>query len=310
MKCPFRASRLLPSLFLCLVLELAYAQPGIVLETARSPRAQALGGNATALGGEPDLSWGNPAAPATDGARSLSVQGEVRFQEDRGWYAHGSIGVSKTAFFLGVSGFSTGSITTFAADGTPRTFVGQAEYLVSLGVTQAILQTLRVGATVKYLRSELAEQFTSSAGLLDIGIHGEPFPMVQVGAVLANVGTSVRPLHDEIDMPMEARIGVAILPLSSDTGPSPSPLVLADVVYLQGDRAWMGDIGVEYPVHPRLAVRFGAFHDLHRISNAGVTAGLGISYARFDFAYAARYWGQSVGWMHGIALTFSGKRSS
>jgi hypothetical protein len=176
--------------------------------------------------------------------------------------------------------YDTGKEDLFASDGSvynvhlQRDILGALSYANRLGMVS-------VGATGKFLRSELAEVVSATTFAADFGgIIRFPSSDFSVGVALRNVGPGLKYIDKNDPLPLELRFGVSY-PLSLESLRS-KLLLSTDVPYLINDKEITGKIGVEYTYLDSLSFQAG-YHVKSDAQN--ITFGVGVRWQQIVFNY-------------------------
>ncbi|MCK5241039.1 PorV/PorQ family protein [bacterium] len=201
--------------------------------------------------------------------------------------------------------FNYGSIKKVDFDGVVPEVVGEfnpSALILSLGYGQQVLETLSLGATVKYY-SQNIDTKNYSAVVFDIG------GLLQTGVEKLTIGLAVQNLGAQVagkNLPMNVKAGAAYgIPILMNSGDSWN--VLLDVNVPFGDTNYSSaNIGTEYWYNNMIAVRVG-----YKIKDAGelggvtgLTAGLGAKLSVINLDYAMVSYGD-LGLTHQMAIGVS-----
>ena len=200
-------------------------------------------------------------------------------------------GFGASAQYLG-----TGNIDARDASGNPAgTFTSAfAAYTVAYG--QKILDKLAVGGSAKLITEKIADA-TASAYAVDFGLLYKPTARLNVGAVLANVGSDIKFVNEADPLPTAGRLGTTYQI-------NPSWDVSAEGVYRKTG-LMSGGLGVEWRYGEYFSFRGGynTAHIKELGGVAGATAGLGIFFWGQEFSYAWVPLGD-LGTTHYFSLVF------
>ncbi len=155
-----------------------------------------------------------------------------------------------------------------------RDVLGSISYANHVGV-------LNLGASGKFIRSELAEAASANAFAADFGaVVKFPSSNFSIGVALRNLGQRLRFLEESDALPLEVRCGGSYLwPL--DGGRS-DLLLSADVPYAVNEKEFTGKVGAEYSWHHNFVFAAG----YHINSGAlGATFGFGLLLEQVAFTY-------------------------
>jgi hypothetical protein len=269
------------------------------LEVAQMPvgaRAGALGGAYTAIVGDADVLFYNPAAlAALEGAASLSYQRhvmDISFGSLAGAYRVGPVTLG-----AGIAFMDAGSIPEIVPDpdfggqrGRPTgANVSARESVLRLGAGLPLLDArLQVGGTLGFALSDLAG-VSRSAPFVELGAQGLVLPRTVIGVSLRNLGGSLSGGGAaDADLPLEARFGASYLqPLANDLG----VLGTADAILRPREEQAGFAGGLEFGLMPTEAEAVGAVLRVgYRVEDGLAAAnsihlGVGVTYARIGLDY-------------------------
>lgn len=170
-----------------------------------------------------------------------------------------------------------------------------SDWSVDLGYARKLLKDLSVGATVRFVRSDLSgvdKDAVANAVAFDLGVYYRPSPLKEekfswaVGLQASNFGTKIDYGYGKYDQPAKITVG------------GMADYVFSDKHRLQGtldvgcrvlpSSCWEGALGLEYTACDVVSVR-GGYHcgeENNRMQRYG-TLGCGIRlfHASVDFAY-------------------------
>jgi len=293
---------------LCLLPAAARGQDGVattgapVLQLVAGSRAPALSGAYTAISGDADAIFFNPAGIAWLGsAASLAYQRHV--EEIVLGSAAGAVQLGRMVVGLGAVYLDAGELVVIEPDpvfGGQRgretgAMAGARESAARLAIAVPY-GPLAIGGAVGVVTSDLAG-VTRSAPYLDIGAQ-YVLPAVTIGAALRNMGGPMTGGNAESSpLPSELRAGAAVdLPIG-DLG----ALIGADLVSDLRAGTLTMVTGVEAGLRPGLENRIGAVGRLGYAVGSGTNGGLaslrvggGLTIDRLSFDYTyqeLRYFG-------------------
>ncbi|RMH55610.1 MAG: hypothetical protein D6679_11350 [Candidatus Hydrogenedentota bacterium] len=187
---------------------------------------------------------------------------------------------------------------TTVASGINNQIVGSAtadDLALALTYSRIVAPWVDLGLTLRYIHENL-DRFSANAVAVDIG--GKVFTPVEgltVGVSLANVGTSLKFVREEEDLPITMRVGAGYRPPGSRWS-------------LAGDAVWVrnenleGKFGVEYWIWPEhFAVRGGI--NTATDEGSGLTAGAQFRWQGLDLDYAFVPFGD-LGNEHIVSLAY------
>lgn len=152
------------------------------------------------------------------------------------------------------------------------------DLVLGLNVSYRFTEELAVGINGKYIRSEIEEE-SAQAGVIDIGARYNPaaFPRLRVGGSVSNIGSKIKYIQAEEDLPLTWRSGIAY-----DFVPNRFTLAADYIGFADGDEALA--VGAEWWIVPSLALR-GGYTTQNEVTE-GFTAGLGFRLRNLSLDYA------------------------
>jgi LysM repeat protein len=224
---------------------------GLTLSEPFSARAAAIGESLTAGADEISFFGYNPASlPTLEDAQASFMYQQGFDQDSFGNFligsptAHGGAG-------LGIGFYNGGDILLNDGANT-RTVTAQRDFTVSLGYARKFSRKFYLGATGKYLSSEIGETAKAAAYAADLGIH---FPLgrrVDVGAAVQNLGTQLKFQNEGDNLPRIARLGATFLLTKKRYGTT----LFTDLPYHLNEGEARPSIGLEGFMGP-MALRAG-----------------------------------------------------
>lgn len=252
------------------------------LTSPSNPRAAALGGGGSALGGETSLGSLNPAGWAT------LARGEAFFEGHQGveGLANQSLGIGWPTPHRGVW---TGRITTLDHGDIPATDAGgvpigdvqaRSLWLQAGWAGRALSERTWWGLSANLAQEQLAGE-SAQGVFLDVGLlHKLPpvraIPNGRVGFSLLRVGPGVQQGSDRVSLPRELRWGAAAL-WSQDR-----VIFTQDIVARKNQRLGFST-GLEVNINGAAFFRLG--HDSSLSSDHRWSYGLGVRVWSLDFNY-------------------------
>jgi len=254
-------------------------------------RSQAMGGAASALGGDASLAWLNPAAPGGEKSASLTLAGQRGFADDLIGQGLGVLPLKVGVVFVGVSGYTYGSVTLNSTDGSSREVSGQQDMLGAVGFSREVTPGISAGACAKIMRSSLLGEMATSAMSFDVGIQAGVIPMVKAGLSLRNLGTKMKYYSDPVNTPFTVRTGVAVESRFGEVWGKEEALhtitTVADVEYPPEEKRAILLGGVEYRWKGMIAVRAGIKYGFREELN-NYSAGLGFILGKHRLDYSVK----------------------
>jgi len=187
-------------------------------------------------------------------------------------------------FLADVNYYDTGSEKLDASDGSvvnvhlQRDLLGAISYGKKFGI-------LGLGASAKYLSSELAEYITASGYVFDIGgVLIFDSAGISLGASLRNIGQGLKFISERDSLPRELRMGVSYaFKLGEDNS---KMLLSADVPYMIVDKKIEANLGAEWPISKGFSIRAGE-HFNSDIQSFTFGFGLKTKTILFDYSFGA-----------------------
>jgi hypothetical protein len=268
-------------------------------------RAAGMGEAYASISGEPSCLYYNPAGVADIGERQLSLSFQRGLTED-------TLGdflfvrpSTRSALAAGLIAYDGGSMELNDNRGNARTVRAQRDVVAVAGYGRRLqggwyggypginllwLRRVSLGADIKVLRSNFAEEVSATAAAVDLGALGR-FGRFSAGISIQNLGTALRYDGEKTPLPFTIRSGVSY-EMKIGT-------IAADI-----DRRNGGNIdkrlGLDYRLGS-LALRAG-YAAGDGLNSASL--GLGCRWSKFRFDYAIRFLGD-IGQFH--LATFSMK---
>lgn len=253
---------------------------GLILTQGAGARAQALAETGSALNGNADSLYWNPAGLV--GVANVQAQATYLSGMEQSAFQQVAVACPITGigtFGLGLSLLQGGTLELDQPDGSFKSVQAESDWSASLGYGFAVIPKLRAGAAAKFLSSTLLEKYTASAWAVDLGLQFEVTEGLSAGAAVQNIGPEITYETEGDPLPFTFRSGAAY---QTRLGSGHDLTVLADAVQVN-DRAVAVHVGAEYMYAGLLAARLGykAGYDLE-----GLTAGLGLRWSVLELDYA------------------------
>jgi hypothetical protein len=126
----------------------------------------------------------------------------------------GAIGGGAPLSFGKVAGsllyYDAGAITLTDTLGNSRTVTAQRDLLATASASLSPSSDLSVGGNLKFLRSQLVDEFTGTAFLLDLGTIYKPSSWLSLGFAAQNLGSALSYAGTQEELPKILRGGVAL----------------------------------------------------------------------------------------------------
>jgi len=282
------------------------------LENARS---QGLGGAGVALGRDIGLVWLNPASAQGVTTDSISFTGQRGMFGESTGQAVGTGNIEAGTIIVGAGYYDAGEAELTAQDFTTRTVKAQRDFVGEVGFASSPQDNLAVGAAVKYLSTELAEEFKASALAVDVGGQMNFTDSIKAGLALRNIGKGYRYRREFTQMPTTISLGLAgVVRMAQAMGIG---LTEGDLAVLTADMETKADAeilsyqaGLEYRTLRVLVLRAGARESPNEAMRS-FSAGLGVmlkvplggrdTLARLD--YAVHFGDKTITQPHILGLT-------
>lgn len=251
---------------------------GLTLMQPASARASAMAEAFSAVSNDIAAYGYNPASLGTlerGQASFLFQRGD--FDDSFGQFLVGTP-LRRGGWGLSVSYFNEGEVT-LSNGSTSETVSAQKDLAVSAGAARR-MGPVSVGFAAKYITSELIESVSATAEAVDIGMSAAVHPRAQMGLALQNMGTRMKYVTQEFDLPRVARAGLNILLFSKSL---PTTLLLETPYYLN-DRTVQPAMGLEVRFGP-VAFRSG-FKQAGHNNSFSLGAGFLIADSSFDYAFS------------------------
>jgi hypothetical protein len=264
-------------------------------------RTAAQGGTVAGLGHDPGIAWVSPVAAAGAARPQVTLEGRRGYIEDT------------TVMALGAFAFHPGQVISAGVAwydaGTTQTPKGrvnaQQDLLAIANACSDVNPWSSFGTTVKFLRSELVEEYSTQAVAFDAGIRLSARPEFALGGALENKGSRTMRGGGRTNLASSIRAGfMAMTPLESGGTSAADQNSVSwgmDAVFpLEvGRTEWR--YGGEYLWHGVVAARAGAVRPREG-GNWAWSFGFGITTRRLRFDYASRFNSPS-GTPHALSMT-------
>jgi len=264
-------------------------------------RASAMGDAYTALAHDATAAYWNPAGLAQATSNSVVFMHNSWIQGINHDFAavqlfHGVHNLAVSLNMMFVSGIELrGDQATEIPDGET------SAHNVTLGLSYAtdVGKDWKLGWQAKYLYEKY--YLVSAAGLaFDFGVmKHDILPNMSWGAVIQNMGSMEKLKDEATKLPLSFRTGISYnLPWTIFGN---NPLAAADIYHVKNDVTRLG-LGLEAAVFEYLDIRAGYVFgsDSHNF-----TAGLGITYSRYNISYAFIPFQYDLGNSHQFSLAIS-----
>ena len=279
--------------------ELSSIPPVSALNKMENARAMGMGGAGVALGGDAGLVWLNPASAFGTNPSTISFTGQQGVFGETIGQAVSTFKQDWGVLILSAGYYNAGDTKLTASDFTSRTVNTQRDFVGGAGFAASPMAGSPLGAAIKYLDTQLAEEFRSGTITADIGGQFAISDSVKTGVAIRNIGGSYRYAGDNTPAPTSITLGLAVLMRASEgigtliTGDDVA-ILAADTENRLNASLLSVQAGIEYRTLKILSIRVGTRQN----PGAGISsysAGLGLMFKapvggketmfRIDYAY-------------------------
>lgn len=296
----------------------AEQNPGItaapILQMPVGARAVGMGGAFTGVSDDASALYHNPAGLSNLTHREVSFMYLKAFSDQSVEYIAAATPLQMPGF-IGDGYTAVGTSVLFAQNGTievnrtnasgqligSQSLSAGSDFVATFGYSERVahfeIPTKREDVTVhhymglgaKWIRSTLAEQYSASTFAADFGYFVRvPEWRTTAGFALKNLGGDLTFVESGDPLPLTLAGGFAFdpsLPDSFLTRRDTALLFAVDGEYLSREKQWQADLGVEYSLLRRHALRLG-----YRLNQdtVGLTFGFGTAWNGIEIDYA---WG-------------------
>lgn len=301
------------------------------LEIGVNARAEAMGGAYSAMNGNADMAYWNPAG-------LTGIRGVGGTFSNTEWLAETSFNYA--AFALPIPGKKTVLAASFTTLGVPdkpvRDFDGTLtgeqydarDYAAAISIARELIPSFSFGVTAKYINQRIWTE-TATGVAFDFGVfYKTPIEGLTMGSSISNFGGDMsmggRNLNEIVD-PDPNNEGVTNIPVQYETDAFPLPqlfrfglayqlrsenysmAVATDLMHPTGSTESINS-GLELGFRDLIFARAGYQNLFERDQINGLTLGLGVQYKlstqqTFSFDYAYSDWGM-LGAAHRISMSF------
>jgi hypothetical protein len=249
---------------------------GLILSQDTSARAAALAGSVNALGDDVAAFGYNPASLGSLTSNHAVVAYQRGLVDDNFSQVELGLPLSNSSVGFSLSMYQGGQMD-FIMGSTRKSVTSQRDIAAGLGYAYNF-PNVSLGATAKYLSSELVETEKATALGLDLGGAVDVGQRLRIGAAYQNLGAELKYANDESDVEQIARLGAAVVLVPSGH----RTLLLVDFPYLIHESRVDAAVGLDTTLGP-IALRFGYRTG---IELGGFTAGTGLALKAFSLDYA------------------------
>lgn len=156
--------------------------------------------------------FSNPWVPAKAGNYGLSVSHWAGVVENSNFnYAGASIATKYGLLAFNCLKYDAGQEDVYEADGSHRTVDLEKDTLAGIGYGNKISDVFNAGVNIKYLSSVLADDYSASALLGDIGIMARTYDDIHhFGIAVKNIGQNLKYYKAEENLPEEIAGGYTV----------------------------------------------------------------------------------------------------
>ncbi|MBP7652452.1 PorV/PorQ family protein [Candidatus Dependentiae bacterium] len=281
---------------------------GLFLKMPVGSRAIGIGGAFTSVAEDINSMFWNPGGLGFLKKNEIMFMHNNYFQDLKFHYLGAVLKFDKHKSALGLS------VTIFDGGIFDRTFITGSQnnpeeltsggfdaedMSVSLSYGVELVKNIGLGASLKYLKSEIAE-YSASGAAIDLGIQFKPeldIP-VKFGLSLKNIGTKLKYLSEKEDLPLTIKAGCNADIEFNDVF---CLIPAADIGYSNSSEMSY-NMGIEFLWFKNYGLRFG-FDSLND-AGSGITIGAGAKINEFSFDYAFVPYSK-LGNSHNITLAYS-----
>lgn len=274
------------------------AQSLSFLQFPYNPRTAALGGAGTALSADAFASMTNPAAPALS-EKTMAVSaswGQWKASESTlvgfgGFYHTGKLAIGLEARYNGLPSYET-----YSTVGKELGPYSPKELAAGANFSYQVIDGLSVGASARFLQSDLYESAKGTGFGLDLGVQYKAGDLI-AGASVCNVGSSVDYGSSKVSMPALAKAGASYSIYGI------TAVVEADYVF---SGSLMAALGAEYSLKDILFVRVGYHYGSGDDAiPSHISLGAGVHYAGFALDAAFLTGSKEIGGALAVGIGYS-----
>ncbi|HAM37890.1 MAG TPA: hypothetical protein DCP53_00595 [Elusimicrobia bacterium] len=243
----------------CLYAKGAGATAGIIMLNTPGVRQVSLGGSGVALGGDIYSIYQNPAGISDIAGKQISSVLENGLSNDYKAsfvYGQGVYPLQRYGISIAVTYLNGGPMEINYIDGTSKNIISESDFLAILGWSMNTASNLSLGYNFKYLNSQLAEDYNSSAVAFDAGIIAKSITdeKIKLGLAAQNFGTSLKYRSKKEVLPTLIRGGLSYdIPFSNKS----TLITIIDGFYLMDEGNFYSSLGIEYTFSEKYSFRTG-----------------------------------------------------
>jgi hypothetical protein len=266
---------------------------GTLLTRTMGARANGLGQAMTADSGDIDDIFFNPAGFARAAYPVISATYQNGLLDDNVGGINYGYATNFGGWFVGASALDAGKIDLNQSDGTRGSLNAERDFSTTLGLALGKHGPFSIGASVKYLRSQLAQTATASSVAGDAGIYWEtPVPGLQLAASVQNVGSDLQYEVDKEPLPTAERVGASYLLDLEESLKTPGFLKCRYLLLLDGvktkndDAAVNAGLEIRKPIDTPSFPGWGALRGGYVGADNAFAVGVGFNIWNVAFDYA------------------------
>ncbi|OVE77149.1 hypothetical protein BVX98_03410 [bacterium F11] len=251
---------------------------GLTLLEPSGARPAALGEAFSAASNDITAFSYNPASLRSLRSHQISMLFHRGFEDE--FYSQVAAGYQTKKVNFGISlGYFDGGDFLLSDGIKAETVSIQRDIVGSLGVALG-RETFSIGAAAKFLNSNLIQKETASAMMVDLGIFGRLSSRLNFGAAIQNLGTPLKYVNREEDLPTLMRAGLSFDLMKKITNTT----LFVDAPYHLNEKEILPAVGLESTFHA-LALRVGT---KKKSDGQELTVGMGIHMtpATIDYSFA------------------------
>lgn len=224
---------------------------GLFLLDPTHARVAALGEAFTATTDDISAMQYNPATLRSLVSGQTSLFYEKGILDDSSAFIQAGFPIKKGGLGISFGAYNGGRFEKFDGQNT-KDVTGKKDLFTSIGYAKDLGQ-FGIGFTLKYLQSDLVEQFSAKTFTSDIGLFVPASSHLNLGLALQNIGGQLQYQDEKNSLPRIARIGGSALIFNS---PLPTQLFL-DFPYFLNEKQLETHLGLETILGP-LSMRIGS----------------------------------------------------
>ena len=266
--------------------------PGTYLHMGVGAQALGMGKAYTALATDATALYWNPAALATQNPYQVYFMHSVLFFDTNFDYLAGSLPTrSLGSFGLGLLYLNSGGFDQRNELNEELGSFGISDMAFLLSWSKELFKGVSAGLNYKLVNQNMLDYSGTGHGF-DLGLKTRLFDRVDVGMMFMNLLTpKVTMAYESQTFPMQFRLGAAMRFLENKL------VVSTDVAKIAGWESTFFNLGAEYTLMQKLAVRMG-------LNDGRFTMGLGFSLNQIGVDYGSKTVSE-FGFNHNFAVKYS-----